>query len=114
MNKAQSFDFRPSEGVVIVRGDDGSEVAIALAGLGKLAAHARTLAHQKSDNVTPQTWNVGRDHSKGRAEILLVADQGLESQISFALTPEHAHAVGQDLIASASEAPPTPPTSRPH
>jgi hypothetical protein len=36
MNRVKSMDFRPRDGVVVIVGDDGTEMVLPLAGLGPI------------------------------------------------------------------------------
>jgi hypothetical protein len=120
--KAIRNEWQPDHGILIVYGDSGpaSEgIAIPIAALPTLAAHARRFISGAAAKTLPQgnsgpwhlaqhcaaqTFDVGILPTSTGEKVSLILDRGLETQIGFAIEPELARELGQQLLDSGSQA----------
>ena len=126
--RATRNEFRPDEGVMVIYGDEGAAkdgIAVPLAALPVLAAQARRfLSGQQAKSAgrpshgpfhlaqhcSAQTYDVGLLTTTQGDKVSLVLDRGLDTEIGFAIEPEHADELGQQLSQSAQASSKTHPT----
>lgn len=119
VTKAVRSEWRPESGILIVYGEAGDAsdgIAIPITALPALGANARRyLSGQAAKQNAPpnhgqwhysqlcnaQTYNVGLLPTTNGEKVALVLDQGLETEIGFAIEPEHARELGQELAETA-------------
>lgn len=119
--KSTRVEWRPNEGVLVIYGDGDAKdgIAIPLDAIPRLNADAmRFLSGQQASQhdqtrhgsyhfaalCTAQTYNVGLIETTNGEKVTLILDQGLESQIGFAIDPEHARELGHELAETADRA----------
>jgi hypothetical protein len=125
VEKAKRTDWMPSEGVVIIHGENGGAIAIPLPEMPKLAFEARRYmsgAQSVSAGMKnhgewryaylsqAQTYNVGILPTSSGEKVALILDQGLETEIGFAIEPEHARELGVELAETGGRASNIPTT----
>lgn len=124
--KSTRVEWRPNEGVLIIYGDGDAKdgIAIPIKGISKLNAEAmRYLSGQEAKQhdqsqhgpfhfaelCTARTYNVGLTETTNGEKVTLVLDRGLDTQIGFAIEPEHARELGHELAETADRASKSPP-----
>lgn len=124
--KAVKSEWRPDEGVLVIYGDEGPTdgIALPIGAIPTLAAHARRFIsgaaakqtqhapHEQwhlSEHCTAQTYDVGLLPTTQGEKVSLILDRGLETHIGFAIEPEHARELGQQILDTGNQASKTPP-----
>jgi hypothetical protein len=122
--KANRTDWQPENGIAVMEGivdatGETVKIAVPLAAFPKLCAEARRfLSGSQAKANQPQshgqmhyvehsvanTYNVGILPTTDGEKISLVLDRGLDTQIGFAIEPEHARELGQELLETANRA----------
>lgn len=127
--KAIKVDWRATEGVVIFYGENGEAkdgIAVPIAALPKLASDARRFisgleatgqfaaSHgewRAAQLSVAQTYNVGLMPTNTGEKVALILDQGLDTELGFAIEPEHARELGVELTETGYRAAKSPITS---
>lgn len=126
--KVTHVGWDTDEGYLIVYGDgDAKEgIAIPLGAMPMLNAEARrrllgqqAKQHDQTQHgqyhfaelCTAQAYDVGLIETTHGEKVSLILDRGLETQIGFAIEPEHARELAYRLADEAARASRNPPTS---
>lgn len=122
VTKAIRNEWLPDQGILIIYGDSGAAsdgIAIPITALPTLSSQARRFISgaaskqfQSSNQgpwhlaelCTAQTYNVRLLPTTHGDKVALVLDRGLDTQIGFAIEPEHARELGRQLSDTADQA----------
>ncbi|MGJ0395214.1 MAG: hypothetical protein ACR65U_03150 [Methylocystis sp.] len=124
-SRVKTSDWNIEEGVIIFHSEEGQSVSVPIRALPILAAHARRFlsgasiraagapdvgGYHYSQLCTAATYNIGLLPTSTGEKVALILDQGQESEIGFAIEPEHARELGVELQETASRASSSPVT----
>lgn len=101
MDKVKDVRMDAAAGVATIIGQSGAEIVVPIEAFSHLAVTARKAMSLPGNKFThysiPATWNVGLVLAKDGEKVLVTIDQDTKDHQSFALDPEHAQELAEEL-----------------